>query len=181
MADPSFSPGSSAALLSGAVSYGCQSGRPRAASFPLPRQGSGSRPPLHPQDRDIPHQHHYRAGWRCSEQSFRLQAEHANLGMLFRSLSISHINLRTIEPTAITALVSHSSARLYLSCGRDVGANRRQRCATVTSAFGTAQPNAAPSATEDLASSGTTPARPHFVQRSALTASRPAGRTTADG
>ena len=60
-------------------------------------------------------------------------------------------------------------------------AHRRQKCATGPNIFGTAQPSAARSVTESLASSGTTPGELRSVQRSALTASRPVGTTTADG
>jgi hypothetical protein len=59
--------------------------------------------------------------------------------------------------------------------------HRRQKCSTAPNIFGTAQQNAARSVTESLVSSGTTPGEPPSVQRSALIASRPAGRTTADG
>ncbi len=60
-------------------------------------------------------------------------------------------------------------------------AHRRQKCVTVPNIFGTAQPSAARSVTESLASSGTTPGELHSAQKSALTASRPVRRTTADG
>jgi hypothetical protein len=59
--------------------------------------------------------------------------------------------------------------------------HRRQECATVLNIPGTAQPSGARSATESLVSSGTIPGEPPSVQRSALIASRPASRTTADG
>jgi hypothetical protein len=58
---------------------------------------------------------------------------------------------------------------------------RRQKCATAPNISGTARPTVARSATESLVSSGTTPARLHSVQRNAPTASRSAGRATADG
>ena len=61
------------------------------------------------------------------------------------------------------------------------GAHRRQKCATVPSIFATAQPIVAQSAMENLVSSGTIPGEPPSVQRSAPSASRPAGRKTADG
>ena len=60
-------------------------------------------------------------------------------------------------------------------------ANRRQQCATVRNISATAQPSVARSATESLASSGTTPGEPPSVQRSALTASRRARMLIADG
>ena len=58
--------------------------------------------------------------------------------------------------------------------------HRRQECATVFNIVLTAQPNVARSVRESLASYGTTPGEPPFVQRSALTASRPVETTTAD-
>lgn len=60
-------------------------------------------------------------------------------------------------------------------------AHRRQRCATVRNIFATAQPSAARSATESLASSGTTPGEPPSVQRNALNASRRVRMLIADG
>jgi hypothetical protein len=60
-------------------------------------------------------------------------------------------------------------------------AHRRRKCATVRNIFGTTQRSAAPSATESSVSSGTTPGELPSVQRSALIASRPARRATADG
>src|SRR5882762_2405918 len=60
-------------------------------------------------------------------------------------------------------------------------AYRRRACSTVPNIFGMAQRSAAPSVTESLVSSGTTPGELPSVQRSALTASRPARRATADG
>lgn len=60
-------------------------------------------------------------------------------------------------------------------------AYRRRECATAPNVFGSAQQSVARSATEGLASSGTIPGEPPSVQRSALIASRPAGRATADG
>jgi hypothetical protein len=60
-------------------------------------------------------------------------------------------------------------------------AHRRQKCTTVPSIPGMAQPRVARSATESSASSGTTPGEPHCVRRSALTASRRARTATADG
>jgi hypothetical protein len=59
--------------------------------------------------------------------------------------------------------------------------HRRHKCATVLNILATAQPSVAPSVRESLASSGTTPGEPPSVQRSALTASRPVKRATADG
>jgi hypothetical protein len=58
---------------------------------------------------------------------------------------------------------------------------RRRKCATVPNIFGTTQQSAAPSATESLVSSGTTPGELPSVQRNAPIASRPARRATADG
>jgi hypothetical protein len=60
-------------------------------------------------------------------------------------------------------------------------AHRRRKCSTVPNIFGTAQQSIAPFVTESLVSSGTTPVELPSVPRSALTASRPVGRTTADG
>src|ERR1700757_5214967 len=60
-------------------------------------------------------------------------------------------------------------------------AERRRRCSTVPSIFGTAQRSAAPSVRESLVSSATTPVELPSVQRSALIASGPARRPTADG
>jgi hypothetical protein len=59
--------------------------------------------------------------------------------------------------------------------------HRRQKCPTVRNVFAMAQPSVARSVTEGLASSGIIPAEPPSVQRSALIASRPARRATADG
>src|SRR6266849_4794114 len=58
---------------------------------------------------------------------------------------------------------------------------RRRKCSTVPSIFGMAQRSAAPSVTESLVSSATTPGELPSVQRNVLIASRPAGRLTADG
>jgi hypothetical protein len=58
---------------------------------------------------------------------------------------------------------------------------RRRKWATVPNIFGMAQRSAAPSVTESLVSSATTPGELASVQRSALIASRPAVRMTADG
>ena len=60
-------------------------------------------------------------------------------------------------------------------------AQRRRKCATVPNIFGVAQRSAAPSVTESLVSSGTTPGELPSVQRSALIASRSDSRATADG
>jgi hypothetical protein len=59
--------------------------------------------------------------------------------------------------------------------------HRRQKCATVPNIPGTEQPSVARSATESLASYGTTAAEPPSVQRNALTASRHARKVIADG
>ena len=64
-------------------------------------------------------------------------------------------------------------------CPRE--AYRRRKCATVPNIFGMTQRSAAPSVTESLVSSGTTPGALPSVQGNALIASRPAGRATADG
>jgi hypothetical protein len=58
---------------------------------------------------------------------------------------------------------------------------RRQKCATVPNIFATAQPSAARSVKDSLASSGIIPGEPASVQRSALTASGSGRRPTADG
>jgi hypothetical protein len=60
-------------------------------------------------------------------------------------------------------------------------AERRRRCSTVPNIFGMAERSAAPSVTESLVSSATTPVELPSVQRSALIVSRPARRATADG
>jgi hypothetical protein len=60
-------------------------------------------------------------------------------------------------------------------------AHRRRKCATVPNILSMAQRTTAPSVTESLVSSGTTPGEPPSVQRSALSASRPARKATADG
>src|ERR1700746_2867633 len=60
-------------------------------------------------------------------------------------------------------------------------AQRRRRCSTAPNILSMAQRRGAPSVTESLVSSGTTPAEPASVQRSALPASRSARRATADG
>src|SRR3981189_3134389 len=60
-------------------------------------------------------------------------------------------------------------------------AHRRGQCAIVLNICGMTQPSAAPSVTESLVSSGTTPGELPSVQRSAPIASRPARRATADG
>jgi hypothetical protein len=59
-------------------------------------------------------------------------------------------------------------------------AHRRRKCATFPNIFGTAQRSAVRSVTESLVLCGTTPAELPSVQRSALIASRPARRATAD-
>lgn len=58
---------------------------------------------------------------------------------------------------------------------------RRPQCATVPNIHGTVQPSVALSATESLVSSATTPGEPPSAQKSALAASRPVKRATADG
>jgi hypothetical protein len=60
-------------------------------------------------------------------------------------------------------------------------AHRRHKCAIVPSIFAMAQPSVARSVTEGLVSSGTIPGAPPSVQKSAPSASRPAGKATADG
>jgi hypothetical protein len=60
-------------------------------------------------------------------------------------------------------------------------AHRRQKCATILNISGTAQPSVARSATENLASFGTTPGEPPSVRGSALTASCAARKMTVDG
>jgi hypothetical protein len=60
-------------------------------------------------------------------------------------------------------------------------AQRRRECSTAPNILSMAQRRGAPSVTESLVSSGTTPAELASVQRSALLASRPARRATADG
>jgi len=59
--------------------------------------------------------------------------------------------------------------------------HRSRKCATAHNIFGTAQRSVAPSVTESLVSSATTPGEPPSVQRSAPIALRPAGTATADG
>jgi hypothetical protein len=58
---------------------------------------------------------------------------------------------------------------------------RRRKCSTAPNIFSMAQRSGAPSVTESLVSSGTIPVELASVQRSALLASRPARRATADG
>jgi hypothetical protein len=60
-------------------------------------------------------------------------------------------------------------------------AQRRQKCATVSSILPMAQPSVARSVTESSALSGTTPGAPHFAQGNALNSSRPVGTPTKDG
>jgi hypothetical protein len=60
-------------------------------------------------------------------------------------------------------------------------AHRRQQCVTAPNILGMAQPRVAQFATEGLASYGTTPGEPPFVQESALTASRHARKAISDG
>ena len=60
-------------------------------------------------------------------------------------------------------------------------AHRRRQCATILNIFGMPQPSAAPSVTESLVSSDTTPGELRSVQGSAPIASRPARMATADG
>src|ERR1700682_3539552 len=57
---------------------------------------------------------------------------------------------------------------------------RRRKCAIVPDIFDTTQRSGAPSVTESLVSSGTTPGELPSVQRIALIASRPARKVTAD-
>jgi hypothetical protein len=59
--------------------------------------------------------------------------------------------------------------------------HRRQQCEAVFNIFGTAQRHVARYVTENLVSSGTTPAKPPSVRRSARPASRPARSVTASG
>jgi hypothetical protein len=60
-------------------------------------------------------------------------------------------------------------------------AQRRQQCSTALKTFSTAKRGAARSVSDSLVSFGTTPGERRFVQRSALVASKPAGRPTANG
>ena len=60
-------------------------------------------------------------------------------------------------------------------------AYRRRACSTVPNIFGMAQRSAAPSVTESLVSSGTTPGELPFVQKGASIVSSPERRPTADG
>ena len=60
-------------------------------------------------------------------------------------------------------------------------AQRRRKCSTAPRIFSIAQRSGAPSVTEGLVSSGTTPAELASVQSRALLASWPARRVTADG
>jgi hypothetical protein len=60
-------------------------------------------------------------------------------------------------------------------------AQRRRECSTVHSMFGMAQRNGAPSVTENLVSSDTILGELLSVQRSALIATRPVRRATANG
>jgi hypothetical protein len=86
------------------------------------------------------------------------------------------------DPEAVLHLCTKCDSEQQASSGQDSRKiHRRQKCATVLNITATARPSVARSVTESLVSSGTTPGEPHSVQRSALTASRPAGKTTADG
>ena len=58
---------------------------------------------------------------------------------------------------------------------------RRRKCSTDPNIFGITQRSDAPSVTESLVSSATTPGVLPSVQSNALIASRPAARLTADG
>ena len=60
-------------------------------------------------------------------------------------------------------------------------AYRRRTCSTAPNIFAMAQRSAAPSVTESLVLSGTTPGELRSVQRNAPIDSRPARRATADG
>jgi hypothetical protein len=64
-------------------------------------------------------------------------------------------------------------------CPRE--AQRRRECSTVHNMFGMTQRNGAPFVTESLVSSGTILGELLSVQRSALIATRPARKATADG
>src|SRR6266481_4306513 len=57
----------------------------------------------------------------------------------------------------------------------------RRKCETIFNIVGRTRRSAAPSVTENLASSGTTPGERPSVRRCALIASSPARRATADG
>jgi hypothetical protein len=59
--------------------------------------------------------------------------------------------------------------------------HRRQQCEAVFNIFGTAQRHVARYVTENLVSSGITPAKPPCVRRSARPASRPVRSVTASG
>jgi hypothetical protein len=60
-------------------------------------------------------------------------------------------------------------------------AERRQKCSTVSNIFSMAQRNVAPSVTESLVSSDTTPGELPSAQRGAWLASNAARKATADG
>jgi len=83
--------------------------------------------------------------------------------------------------TAIHACAKYDGEQGILTKHYLRKARRRRKCATVPNIFGMAQRSAALSVTESLVSSGTTPGELPSVQRSALLASRPARRATADG
>jgi hypothetical protein len=77
-----------------------------------------------------------------------------------------------------------AAAHLCASCDGEQGklrmyypreARRRRTCSIAHNTFGTAQRSAAPSVTESLVSSGTTPSELHSVQRSALIVQGPQG------
>ena len=77
------------------------------------------------------------------------------------------------------AKCDHESAVVTRHYPRE--AERRRKCSTVPNIFEMAQPSAAPFVRESLVSSATTPGELPSVQRSALIASRPGRRATADG
>jgi hypothetical protein len=60
-------------------------------------------------------------------------------------------------------------------------AHRRQQCVTAPDILGMAQASGARFATDSLASYGTTPSEPRFVQGGALTASRHARKASVNG
>jgi hypothetical protein len=107
---------------------------------------------------------------------------------------MSTISARVIErnrskSAGLNHIFVHSPNNACSNCdGQEASTNhyprkaqRRQQCATVPNIFVTAQPSVARSVTESSASSGTTPGEPLCVQRSALRASRHAGRAIAGG
>jgi hypothetical protein len=86
------------------------------------------------------------------------------------------------DPKAVLHLCAKCDGEQQASSRHDSRKiHRRQKCATVLNIIATAQRSVAQSVTESLVSSGTTPGEPRSARRSAMIASRPDRRVTADG